>query len=229
MSQLASMSTDSIGYSQTMGRIELIFGPMNSGKTTELSRRIRRHRVAALSVQVVTPAIDCRQPSDPTLTRPPNSLLTHDDVIVSGALVAERLSDVIKELVKADVCAFDEAQFFPDIVEVSEMLANQGKIVIVAALSGTHERRPFPAVASLMALADDFVHLKAVCMKCKHDAPFTYRNNKKLDPQQRKNTVVVSNDATLYISTCRQCHYQSRMLDILEQNSNNGSPEASQL
>lgn len=49
--------------------------------------------------------------------------------------------------------AIDEGQFFPDILDVSEHLANSGIVVIIAALDGTFQRKPFGNILNLVPLA----------------------------------------------------------------------------
>lgn len=65
-----------------------------------------------------------------------------------------------------EVVAIDEGQFFPEIVEVSEKLANAGKIVIVAALDSTFERKPFGRICEMIPLAETVDKLTAVCYSC---------------------------------------------------------------
>ena len=52
-----------------------------------------------------------------------------------------------------DVVGIDEGQFFPDVVEFCDGAANLGKTVVVAALDGTFERKPFGNIVSLIPLA----------------------------------------------------------------------------
>lgn len=81
-----------------------------------------------------------------------------------------------------DVIAIDEGQFFPDVpphliqlVEMCERMANEHKVVIVAGLDGTFQRKPFGRILELIPLAEKVIKLSAVCMYCSKDAPFTQR------------------------------------------------------
>ena len=47
----------------------------------------------------------------------------------------------------------DEGQFFPDVVKFCETAANLGKTVLVAALDGTFERKPFGNIIDLVPFA----------------------------------------------------------------------------
>lgn len=92
---------------------------------------------------------------------------------------------MIEEAANYDVIAIDEGQFFPDvfistlickIAQFCEKLANDGKIVLVAALDGSFERKPFNTILELIPLCEKVVKLTAVCWYCKQDnASFTKR------------------------------------------------------
>lgn len=69
----------------------------------------------------------------------------------------------------------DEGQFFSEIVEFCETLANKDKIVLVSALDGTFERKPFGNIINLIPLAEKVTKLCAVCVYCTNEAAFTKR------------------------------------------------------
>ena len=75
-----------------------------------------------------------------------------------------------------DVVAIDEGQFFTDIVEYCQKWSDRGKIVIVAALDATFERKPFGSICELVALAENVKKLTAVCLNCAGEAPFTHKH-----------------------------------------------------
>ena len=74
-----------------------------------------------------------------------------------------------------DVVAIDEGQFYPNIVEFCEELANEGIIVMVAALDGTFQRKPFGNIINLLPVAEKVTKLTAVCVYCANEASFTQR------------------------------------------------------
>ena len=101
---------------------------------------------------------------------------THDSYTHS-AVSASKLFEAIStiDLATLDVIGVDEGQFYPDLVEFSESMANQGKVVIVSALDGTFQRKPFGAVLELIPLAERVDKFSAVCMCCQNSAAFTSR------------------------------------------------------
>ncbi|XP_055337470.1 thymidine kinase, cytosolic-like isoform X1 [Paramacrobiotus metropolitanus] len=148
------------------GSIQLIFGPMFSGKTTELLRRINRYKIAKYKVLLLKYAKDVRYEE--------NCVSTHDRHAVP-ARNAVMLKECTEECYAYDVIGIDEGQFFPDILEFAEHLANCGKTIIVAALDGTFQRGPFGDIVHLVPKAENIVKLSAVCIICNSDAAFTRR------------------------------------------------------
>ena len=149
-----------------MGMIDIIIGPMFAGKTTELIRRIRRYEVANKSCLLVKYDRDLRYGTD--------LISTHDNQGLK-AISTETLSEIDDKAKTYDVIGIDEGQFFSDIVEFSENMANDGKIIIISALSGTYRRENFGRIPEIFPLAENITKLTAVCMDCKASASFTTR------------------------------------------------------
>ncbi|KAG8155889.1 hypothetical protein JTE90_004216, partial [Oedothorax gibbosus] len=152
------------GGSRLRGRIELIFGPMFSGKTTELIRRLRRYMLAKHDCLIVKYASDAKHEID--------HITTHDSQC-QAALLATTLHDLKSLASIYSVIAIDEGHFFPDIVSFAEEMAQRDKVILIAALDGTSERKPFGHVLQLMPLAENVIKLTAICMHCFRDAAFT--------------------------------------------------------
>jgi thymidine kinase len=64
---------------------------------------------------------------------------------------------------------------FPDVVGFSDYLANHGKIVIVAALDGTFQKKAFGDILNLVPVSESVTKLTAVCTVCFKPAAFTRR------------------------------------------------------
>ncbi|KAI6238921.1 Thymidine kinase, cytosolic [Aphelenchoides fujianensis] len=183
------------------GSIHLIVGPMFSGKTTELLRQCRRHTLAKRKVAVVKYAKDTRYDD--------RMLSTHDGLKMEG-LRAMKLADVWGELRESDVVGIDEGQFFEDVVERTERLADEGKTVIVASLDGDFRRKPFESIAQLVPLAETVEKRAAVCQFCGHSASFTLRT---IVSDVRE----VIGGAEAYKAACRDCFRLKEEVDRQEQ------------
>ncbi|PIB49615.1 thymidine kinase, partial [Pseudomonas sp. 2822-17] len=70
----------------------------------------------------------------------------------------------------------DEVQFFDiDVVDVVQVLADQGIRVIVAGLDQDFRGEPFGHMPALMALAETVTKLQAICLSCGSPASRTQR------------------------------------------------------
>ena len=149
---------------------QVIFGPMFSGKSTELIRRLQRFKIARYNCLIVKYANDKRYTED-------DAIATHDRQMLQ-AVNATKLNDLkstFNIVDDYDVIGIDEGQFFPDIIEFAESMANNGKTVIVAALDGTYQRKGFANILELVPLAEHVIKLTAVCMNCFEDGSYTKR------------------------------------------------------
>ena len=174
------------------GWIEVICGPMFSGKTEELIRRVTRAQFAKQEVQVFKPAIDTRYH--------PERVVSHSTL--SLASTPARNSIVLREQVlhAAKVIAIDEVQFFDDeIVDVVQEIANNlGKRVIVAGLDMDSFGKPFGPMPALMAVAEEVLKVSAVCVVCGDEATRSYR---KVDTKTQVNV----GGMEAYEPRCRTC------------------------
>jgi thymidine kinase len=151
----------------TGGWIEVICGPMFSGKTEELIRRLKRAQIARQKVEIFKPMIDTRYHDDHVVSHDANSI---------PSTAVESSSNI--ELLASDtrVVGIDEAQFFDDgIVEVCNKLANQGIRVIVAGLDLDYTGKPFGPMPNLLAMAEYVSKLHAICTHTGQLAHFSYR------------------------------------------------------
>src|SRR5437763_4392943 len=120
-----------------IGWIEVICGPMFSGKSEELIRRLRRARIARKRVQVFNPAIDVRYSS--------KEIVSHNDQRMESEAVSNAQEILAKLDWRTQVVGIDEAHFFgPGLVPLTAQLADAGKQVIVAGLDTDYLGRPFP-------------------------------------------------------------------------------------
>jgi len=174
-----------------MGTIELILGPMFSGKSTELLRRLQRQEIARRRCILFKYSHDQRYDAIDRVS-------THD-LRWRTAVPCVTLQEHLQEALEYNVIGIDEGQFFADLVEVCEQLANAGKNVIVAALDGDFRRKPFGRTLELVPLAEDVVKLKAVCTDCLATAAFS----KRLVAQTQQELI---GGVGSYSAACRRCH-----------------------
>ena len=176
----------------TPGRIEVIAGPMFSGKSEELIRRLKRARIARQRVACYKPDIDLRYHRTAIAS---HSSHTHEACTVANT---EHLkAELLPHLQDIDVIGIDEVQFFDDpIIPLTVELVHLGKRIIMAGLDTTFTAEPFGPVPNLLAIADEVTKLSAVCMICGQPAIHTQR----LGQSQE---LVVVGAAGLYEARCR--------------------------
>ena len=184
--------------SHIRGRVELICGSMFSGKTEELIRRLRRAVIARQKVQVFKPLIDTRYHEARVTSH--NGL---DFEAKPVALAADILADLSPD---TTVVAIDEVQFFdPGILDLCEMLANQGLRVICAGLDTDFRGEPFGPMPDLMARAELVDKIHAICVVCGRDANRTQRLIDG-EPAAFDDPVVLVGAAEVYEARCRHHH-----------------------
>lgn len=155
----------------TPGRIEVIVGPMFSGKSEELIRRLKRARIARQRVACYKPDIDLRYHRTSIAS---HSSQTHDAHTV--ATVEELKAQLMPKLDEIDVVGLDEAQWLDNsIIPLAIDLVHLGKRLLIAGLDTTFSYEPFGPIPNLMAIADEVTKLSAVCMVCGAPAIHTQR------------------------------------------------------
>lgn len=196
-------------------RLEVIVGPMFSGKTERLIARLHRAQYARKRIRILKPAHDTRT----------------QGYIASRAVGADGASDRTGQLPAMmvghardfamatgdgdyDVLAVDEAQFFPLDTPLQDALGWFGRAVrdllrararsdlriIVAGLDMDFAEAPFGPMPGLMAMADTVEKLTGVCMVCGSDGGYISHRIVPGDAQ------LVVGDTGEYQVRCRACY-----------------------
>jgi len=174
------------------GSIEVITGPMFSGKTEELIRRVSRAEIAKIPYMLFKPMFDTRYSE--------TEIVSHDNKRI-GAKPVMDAKEILGLSIDADIVGIDEAQFFsPELVEACVKLANGGVRVIVAGLDMDYLSKPFQPIPNLLGVADKVTKLKAICIECKGDASLTHRIN--ITAEKR----LMLGEKDSYEPLCRSCY-----------------------
>lgn len=190
---------DHATHSPKKGVLEVICGPMFSGKSEELMRRLRRAKIAKQHTMTFKPSVDNRHSIE--------YVVSHD----GNKLYAQALDDVtaIPDLVQQDnidVIGIDEAQFFPrEIISAICALVESGKRVIVAGLDLDFRGVPFGSIPTLLAIADKITKLNAICCVCGKEANCTQRlvNGR---PAKHDDPIIMIGAQEAYQARCRSCY-----------------------
>lgn len=152
--------------------LEIVLGPMFSGKSSHALAFVRRQRAIGKSVVVIKPDIDTRYSAD-------SVMVTHDNERVP-CLVWNTKSPLrpAPEILKHDIIVIEEAQFFLGLLAfVQYALKCYKKYILLVGLDGDASQAPFGDVLQCIPYATSVTKLCALCSECKDGtlAPYTKR------------------------------------------------------
>jgi len=174
-----------------LGWIEVICGPMFSGKSEELIRRLRRAMIARKRVQVFKPALDDRYSAD--------EIVSHGDIRMKSEVIQTAAEVLAKLDWRTEVVGIDEANFLGrGLIDVVTRLADSGKQVILSGLDTDYMGRPFPPIPEILCLAEAITKTLAICVRCGNPAKHTQR-------LVASDELIVVGAAGVYEARCRRC------------------------
>ena len=179
-----------VGVGADAGYLELIFGPMYSGKTSKLLDLYKQFCFCNIPTTVINYNEDTRYST--------TMLSTHDKAMIP-CVHAHLLREV--DVSAAKVILINEGQFFADIVPwVKEAVEVQNKHVYICGLDGDFQRQAFSSHwLDLVPFCDNIVKLRSFCSQCKtHHALFSHR----LSSEAEQIVIGSSN----YVPLCRSCY-----------------------
>lgn len=174
-----------------IGWIEVVCGPMFSGKSEELIRRLRRALIARKRVQVFKPVMDARYSAD--------EIVSHADTRMKSEVIAQP-QEILQRLDwRTQVVGIDEANFMgPELVDIAQQLADSGKQVIITGLDTDYMGRPFVPIPHLLCIAESITKLLAICLRCGNPAKHTQRLVESTD-------LIAVGGMGMYEARCRRC------------------------
>jgi thymidine kinase len=181
--------------------IEIIMGPVQSGKTTELLQRLLTHDLMGRKVLYINSVLDTRSSTEFFSTHN----LSIGNVPFKGVKL-DRLAGY--DISEYDVIGIDESQFFEDLkVNVLKWVESYGKMVLVYGLDGDYKRENFGQISELLSYCDNITKLKAFCMSCKKKgASGLGIFSKRL--VDNSSSVLIGGEE-MYSPVCRRCYVSS--------------------
>ncbi len=196
-------------------RLEVIVGPMFSGKTERLIARLHRAQYARKRIRILKPAHDTRHQGH-IASRAVNQDGSIEVTDTLSAVMVRNADDFANVTQNADydVLAVDEAQFFPldepmtdslgwfgrAIRDLMRLRAQSDLRVIIAGLDMDFAENPFGPIPGLLAMADSVEKLTGVCMICGSDHGYI---SHRIIPGDKQ---LVVGDAGEYQVRCRACY-----------------------
>ncbi len=180
------------------GYLEIVIGPMFSGKTTSLINNYTNIIKNNYKCAVITHNDDIRYSID--------KLSSHDKSMIdcfkcnSLAEFNESCKDNIKDI---DFILIDESQFFNDLQHYVLFFVNKlHKNVYVYGLDGDFKQQRFGQVFDIIPYCDKIQKLHSSCHTCKKQAIFSHRTTNSIEQ-----VLIGSEDK--YIPLCRQCLFNT--------------------
>jgi len=157
------------------GQLKLIVGPMFASKTSEGMSLVRSKANMNWRCLVIKSARDNRF----TMRK---ELINHDGVILQeyeNSIHIEYMDDKDESILNInvenyDVIFVDEGQFFTFIADACEKWILNKKEIIIAALNGDANQKPFANITRLYALATVIVFKFADCHVCRKSGVASY-------------------------------------------------------
>ena len=185
------------------GYLEIILGPMFSGKTSKLIEIYKQYKFCNIEVLVVNHAEDTRYAEKNMYTHDKNSI----ECIQTKSLESF-MYDNIDKFTSPDPLAIliNEGQFFPDLyASVHKMIKKHNSHVYIAGLDGDFRQEKFGRILDLIPLCDKVYKLHSLCVGCKNGAKaiFSHKKNS-LNGEQKQ-----IGAEELYEPLCRSCFIQA--------------------
>lgn len=155
--------------------LEIVLGPMFSGKSSYALAYIRKQSAIGRSVIAVKPTSDTRYSSN-------DEIVTHDrERIPCITWNTETPLTPNERFTNADCIVVEEAQFFQGLYNwVKYYMRGHHKHIVLLGLDGDASQRGFDELLSCIPLADKLTKRLALCHVCRDgtEAPYSrYRPN----------------------------------------------------
>jgi thymidine kinase len=197
MASASSNSAMSVSVSGSgEGYLELILGPMFSGKTSTLKKIYDQCMYCNIPVTVINYSGDTRYSADAVMS-------THDKIMIPcimGSSIIETIKNNAEKVKQSEVILINEGQFFADIKCIVDLVEKEHKRVYICGLDGDFQKNKIGSLLDLIPHCDNVCKLKSLCSSCRNGKAglFSYRITNETDQ------VVIGVEN--YKPLCRSCY-----------------------
>lgn len=192
-----------------MARLEVITGPMFSGKSEELIKRLHTALHGWMNTLVIQPRIDTRTSGEIASRKKNGKNDKHFQRFSSFPAHVVGTVEEAKELLELhnpNILAIDEGQFMDNsfvgyLKKLLKLKKYEGLTIMISGLDMTSEGEPFGPMPQFMAMANEVTKLRAVCFKCKKWPPTATMTFSKIV----KNNPIAVGGENEYEARCRKC------------------------
>ena len=176
------------------GFLHIIFGPMFSGKTTELINQINSLKIYKKNILIINSEKDNRISN--------NYIKTHNNIKYEAIKYEELSEEILNDIInKYDTICIDEAQFFNNLLKFVSLILKNDKYIIVAGLNGDSNQQKFGYIQDLIPLCNKITKLSAICNICNDGTPADFT---KLKNDVNKQEQILIGDNSIYMAVCRK-------------------------
>ena len=181
--------------------LEIVLGPMFSGKSSRILSVVSRYSALKLPILVIKHSADNRYSE--------NEISTHDRRTVPCMSI-----NSFETLERAFLNSFqliivEEAQFFKGLVDFVKLTVDtMSKNVLLVGLDGDSNRRPFGEILDCIPLADKVEKLTALCARCANGKEAIFSRRLTTAEEQ-----VLIGSSDFYQAVCRDCYLECNGLE----------------
>lgn len=156
--------------------LEIVVGPMFSGKSTYALSYIRRQSAIGKKVLVIKPNIDNRYSQEEVL-------VTHNQE-KTPCILWDVKKDIYptEQMIQSDCIVLEESQFFHNLSNFIEwFIQAHKKDILIVGLDGDAHQQRFGEILDCVPWATTITKLNALCCHCRNGTLAPYTKKKQLD------------------------------------------------
>jgi len=189
-------NTNNQRISSSLAYLEIIIGPMFSGKTSKLLNVYKQCKYCNIEVMVINHSLDLRY--DQLM------LSTHDKIMIP-CYQMDKLKNIFynpfqESYNNVKVILINEAQFFPDLEETVKKMLKDQKQIYISGLDGDFQQNKFGQILDLIPLCDKVSKYNSLCAICKNGTAAIFSKRLTNEIEQ----LVIGSDN--YLPVCRNCY-----------------------
>lgn len=185
--------------------LELVIGPMFSGKTSKIIDIYKKAKFCEKNVVVINYTYDQRYSK--------TELSSHDKIMIPctqttslNSLFDLKTKTGNIDISKLDIILINEGQFFNDLFPwVSYIIENYPIHIYICGLDSDYKKQKFGQILDLVPICDKITKLTSWCAICRNGTPGIYSHRVSNEQEQ----LVIGNDN--YISLCRKCYKEKNI------------------
>lgn len=181
---------------ESNGYLEIVLGPMFSGKTSRLIETYSKYKLCGISALIINSELDTRYDDY-------NMYVVAHSGIKADCIRTDKLLSI--DCANYSAIFINECQFFTDLKEFVVQLLQMNKQVYLYGLDGDSNCNKFGQTLDLIPLCDKVEKITSMCLQCKNGAPAIFSHKITNDIDQ-----ICIGGQDKYIPVCRKCYTEKK-------------------